>query len=98
MDFLGVLIFIGIAYGGFKYITKPSYRIAMTDPITGYRKYLCEMDGIGNKFNYSSDPSSALIFDDGSRAERFMRELPSDINPSIEIRKYRLFWTKLARG
>lgn len=48
-----ILIFIGIIYLGYKKFTKPKYRILLTDPVTGYRKYLMSVDGINDTFKGS---------------------------------------------
>jgi hypothetical protein len=81
-----ILIFIGIIYLGYKKFTKPKYRILLTDPVTGYRKYLMSVDGINDTFKYSSDSKSALIFNNGARAEQFITAINENASPEVEMK------------
>lgn len=86
-----------IVWAYFKYIHTPKYRVALTDPVTGYKKYLSSVDGINNTFQYSASADGSLIFKDVRRAERFASSAPQDANPIIE-RKNFFFWVAQQEG
>lgn len=88
MDLLTIAIFIGIGYGLYKLFHKTKYRIIMTDPLTGYRRYLSSVDGISNSFNYTSSPAGALIFYDIVTAERFINGVDQQVHPTIQIKSF----------
>ncbi|MDO1604724.1 hypothetical protein Q2T76_01490 [Lactobacillus sp. YT155] len=90
------IIIIGLGYLGFKKITKPKYRIAMTDPITGYVKYLFRIDGINNSFDYTANPDEAMLFLDTVTPARYMKELDKKTSPRIEVKKG-FSWKRLER-
>lgn len=88
---MSTLLFLVIVGGGIyvytKYIRKDKYRIMMADPITGQRKWLSHVDGVGNKFEYTVDSKSAMIFSSGEIAERYAQIIPDNITTVIEIKK-----------
>ncbi|CAH1857015.1 hypothetical protein [Convivina intestini] len=96
-DLLSLLIFGGVCYLAYKYFAKPMYRVVMTDPVTGYIRYLMSVDGINNTFQYTGDSKQAITFKDGSRAERFMQSINQNSNPWVEVKKFGI-WKKLDRG
>ncbi|MDO1605911.1 hypothetical protein Q2T76_07530 [Lactobacillus sp. YT155] len=82
-----VFIIFVILVVAFFYFRKPRYRVVLTDPITGYRKYLAEVDGINNSFNYSTEEKSAIIFSDVNRAIQFISGVNDNAKPTIEYKK-----------
>ncbi|GAO99885.1 hypothetical protein [Fructobacillus ficulneus] len=95
---ISLLVLIGLGYLIYKFFKPtPKYRVVMTDPVTGYIKYLMSVDGINNSFQYTSAPDSALIFSDGSRAERFMSMVSSETNPRVEVKGF-MSWSPLRQG
>lgn len=81
-----LLITIIIVYGLYKWLTRPRYRIRLTDPITGYIKYLNSVDGINHSFKYTGSDRAALIFTDVTRAERFASIVNDEFRPEIQIK------------
>lgn len=93
-----LLIFIGIIYFVFKKITKPKYRVALKDPVTGYRKYLLSVDGINNSFQYTGDSARALIFNDAARAEQFITAVNEEASPEVEKKVILNWWKTINKG
>ncbi|GAJ26819.1 hypothetical protein JCM15457_1769 [Liquorilactobacillus sucicola DSM 21376 = JCM 15457] len=96
-NLFGFIIFIGIIYVVYKILSRPKYRVILVDPVTGYRKYLKSVDGINNTFQYTGDSKSALIFNNGSRAEQFITGVDQNAMPEVEVKKF-IGWKKLTRG
>lgn len=94
---IGFLIVVLVVYGLYKWLTRPKYRVRLTDPVTGYAKYLLSVDGINNSFEYTSSSQSALIFTEASRAERFASTISRDARPEIQVKKL-LGWQSINRG
>ncbi len=94
LDFLFTILII---YGLYKWFTRPKYRIRLTDPVTGYIKYLFAMDGINHSIRYTSDSKSALIFKEATRAERFASAINDNIQPEIEVKKF-IGWKSINQG
>lgn len=81
---LFLIIVIAIIWVFVKYIHKPDYRVSMTDPVTGHVRYLEEIDGISHKFEYTSDPNSALVGQNAPKLEKYMKMLPESVHPKLE--------------
>ncbi|WP_273715110.1 hypothetical protein [Leuconostoc mesenteroides] len=82
-----LIIIFGGAYIYFKYIKKDSYRVILIDPLTGNRRWLQKVDGINNKFSYTSAPKGALTFTSPASAERYATIIPSDIDWALEVKR-----------
>ena len=95
---MSTLLFLVIIGGGIyvytKYIRKDKYRVMMADPITGQRKWLSHVDGVGNSFQYTVASKSAMIFSNGETAEHYAQIIPDNITTVIEIKKLS-GWKKL---
>ncbi|GKQ42219.1 hypothetical protein RD055328_01420 [Companilactobacillus sp. RD055328] len=86
--FILFLIFVAvIIWAYFKYIKKTKYRVVLTDPVTGYIKYLSKVDGINSSFEYSTNSDNAIIFDDVNRAIQFIKGVDDKAKPTIESKK-----------
>lgn len=94
---ISFLIVVLIGYGLYKWFTRPQYRVRLTDPVTGYVKYLLSVDGINNSFKYTSSSKSALIFREASRAERFASSLNSEVQPEVQAKKL-VGWQSINQG
>jgi len=95
---MSALIFLVIVGGGIyvyrKYIRKDKFRVMMADPITGQRKCLSHIDGLGNNFEYTVAQNSAMIFSSGETAEHYAQIIPDNITTVIEIKQF-TGWKKL---
>lgn len=90
--FMTLIMLIAMGYLFYLYKSKhPKFRVVLTDPVTGYIKYLSSVDGINGSFQYAASADGAIIFNDANRAETFAREVGPNAQPVIE-KKILLLW------
>lgn len=102
---ISLIVFIIIVVLLYKAFYKPNkgnssnnnngpYRIVLSDPLTGSKKYLANVDGIKRKFNYTENEENALVFKNLQYAKQILLALPTNINPRIESKGF-LFWKEV---
>ncbi|GEN48637.1 hypothetical protein [Ligilactobacillus pobuzihii] len=96
-NIITLLIFVGVVYFIVKRIVSPKYRIVLTDPVTGYRKYLKSIDGINHSYTYSASAEDALVFRDGDRAERFASSVNREAFPEVQMKRI-IVWHLVNKG
>ena len=100
ISFIVLIVIIFLLYKAFYRPTKSNgssnknngpYRIVLSDPLTGAKKYLSNVDGIGRKFEYTEIEESALIFKNLQYTRQILLSLPANIQPRIEAKGF-IFW------